>query len=86
MEFIGGSRQLFGYDAEAIETQTAVCVAPLPRMTVRLTPRTAISAEGHLRRVLVTLAESLGGRVLVNLDGTLVPVTWGELLRDAESL
>lgn len=86
VEFTGGSEQLFRYDAEVIETQAAVCVVPLPRITVRLAPRTAISAEGHLRTVRVTLAESLGGRVLVNLDGTPVPVTRGEAPRDAEPL
>jgi hypothetical protein len=42
-------------------------------MAVRLAPRTAISAEGHLRTVRVTPSESLGGRVLVNLDGTPCP-------------
>jgi hypothetical protein len=77
-EFTGGSERLFRYDAEVIETLGAVCVVPLPRMAVRLAPGTAITAEGHLRKVRVTLAERLGGRVLVNLDGTPLPVTLGE--------
>ena len=46
-------------------------------MTARLAPGTAISTEGHLRTVGVTLHESLGGRVLVNLDATPVPATQG---------
>ncbi len=75
VEFTGGSERLFRYDAEVIETPAAVCVVPLPRMTARLAPGTFITAEGHLRKVRVTLAERLGGRVLVNLDGTPVPVT-----------
>lgn len=75
VEFTGGSERLFRYDAEVMETAAAVCVVPLPRMTVRLAPGTAITAEGHLRKVGVTLAERLGGRVLVNPDGTPVPVT-----------
>jgi len=77
VEFAGGSERLFGYDPEVMETPAAVCVVPLPRMIVRLAPGTAITAEGHLRKVRVTLAERLGGRVLVNLDGTAVPVTPG---------
>jgi hypothetical protein len=77
VQFIGGSERLFRYDAEVMETPAAVGVVPLPRMTVRLGPGTAITAEGHLRNVGVTLAERLGGRVLVNLDGTPVPVTLG---------
>ena len=80
VEFTGGSERLFRYDAEVVETRAAVCVVPLPRMSVRLAPGTAITAEGHLRKVGVTLAERLGGRVLVNLDGTPVPVTAGEAL------
>jgi hypothetical protein len=75
VEFTGGSDRLFRYDAEVIETPAAVCVVPLPRMAVQLASGTAITAEGHLRKVRVTLAERLGGRVLVNLDGTPVPVT-----------
>jgi hypothetical protein len=77
VEFTGGSERLFRYDAEVIETPAAVCVVPLPRMTVRLAPGAAITAEGHLRKVRVTLAGRLGGRVLVNLNGTPVPVTSG---------
>jgi len=75
VEFTGGSEQLFRYDAEVTETPAAVCVVPLPRMTVQLASGTAITAEGHLRQIRVTLAERLGGRVLVNLDQTPVPVT-----------
>jgi hypothetical protein len=77
VEFTGGGERLFRYDAEGIETPAAVCVVPLQRMTVRLAPGTAITAEGHLRKVCVTLAGRLGGRVLVNLDGTPVAVTPG---------
>jgi hypothetical protein len=78
VEFTGGSDRLFRYDAEVMESPAAVCVVPMAQMTVRLAPGTAITAEGHLRRVRVTLAERLGGRVLVNLDGTPVPITLGE--------
>ena len=78
VEFTGGSERLFCYDAEVMETPAAVCVVPMPQMTVRLAPGTAITAEGHLRKDRVTLAERLGGRVLVNLDGTPVPVTLGQ--------
>jgi hypothetical protein len=81
VEFTGGSQRLFRYDAEVVDTPAAVCVVPLPRMTARLAPRTAITAEGHLRKVRVTLAEPLGGRVLVNLDETPVPVTPGGPIR-----
>ena len=75
VEFTGGSERLFRYDAEVIETLAAVCVVPLPRLTARLAPGTAITTEGHPRKIRVTLAERLGGRVLVNLDGTPVAVT-----------
>jgi hypothetical protein len=75
VEFIGSSERLFRYDAEVLESPAAVCVVPVPRMTERLASGTAITAEGHLRKVRVTLAEPIGGRVLVNLDGTPVPVT-----------
>jgi len=78
VEFTGGSEHLFRYDAEVIETPTAVCVVPLPRMTVRLAPGRAATTEGHPRKVRVTLTERLGGRVLVNLDGTPVSVAPGE--------
>jgi hypothetical protein len=82
VEFTGGSERLFRYDAEVIETPAAVCVVPLPRMTARLAPGTAITAEGHLRKVRVTLAEPLGGRVLADLDGSPVPVTRGGPVRE----
>jgi hypothetical protein len=78
VEFIGGSERLFRYDVEVLETPTAVCVVPLPRMNVRLAPNRMITAEGHPRKVRVTLSQHLGGRVLVNLDGTPVSVTHGE--------
>jgi hypothetical protein len=35
----------------------------------------AVAAAGYPRTVHVSLAKPLGGRVLVNLDGTPVPVT-----------
>lgn len=75
VKFTGGSERLFRYDAEVIQTPAAVCVVPLKRMSVPLAQGTAVTAKGHLRQIVVTLAERLGGRVLVNLDGTAVAVT-----------
>ena len=72
--FTGGRESLLRYEAEAVESAAAVSVVSLGRMTRRLPPETAITMEGHRREVRVTLAEALGGRVLVNLDGTPVPV------------
>jgi hypothetical protein len=83
--FTGGGERLFRYDAEVIETAVAVCVVPLRRMTEHFAQeaavaaaahrRMAVAAVGYPRTVHVPLAEPLGGRVLVNLDGTPVPVT-----------
>jgi hypothetical protein len=83
--FIGGGEGLFRYDAEVIETAVAVCVVPLRRMTEHFAQEAAaaaaahrqlaVAAVGYPRTVQVSLAEPLGGRVLVNLDGTAVPVT-----------
>jgi hypothetical protein len=83
--FIGGGERLFRYDAEVIETAVAVCVVPLRRMTEHFAQevaagaaahrRMAVTAVGYPRTVHVSLAEPLGGRVLVNLDGTPVSVT-----------
>lgn len=74
VEFTGGGESLFRYEAEAVESAAAVSVVPLERMTRQLPTGTAITMEGHRRDVRVTLAEALGSRVLVNLDGTPVPV------------
>jgi hypothetical protein len=65
VEFTGGSERLFRYDAEVIETPAAVCVVPLPRMTVRLAPAPR-SPRKAMRKVRLILAGRLGGRVLVN--------------------
>jgi hypothetical protein len=70
--FVGGREDLFRYDAEVVEAATAVTVVPLQRV-IRKLP-TAITFEGHRREVRVVLREALGGRVLVNLDGSPVPV------------
>jgi hypothetical protein len=75
VSFTGGSEQLYDYDVEVIETPAAVCVVPLQRMTRQLAPGTYVITAGHRRQVSVTLAGPLGGRVLVNLNGTPVPVT-----------
>lgn len=70
VDFVGGSETLFDYEAETVETRTAVTVVPQQRIKRTLPSRTAITAEGHPRRVHVRLKEPLGSRVLVNLDGT----------------
>jgi hypothetical protein len=72
--FVGGREDLFRYDAEVLEVATAVTVMPLQRLTRKLPSGTAITLEGHRREVRVVLREALGGRVLVNLDGSPVPV------------
>ncbi len=74
VDFIGGSESLFDYEAEAVETPAAVAVVPHERVRRALPSGTSITAEGHLRLVHVRLREPLGGRVLVNLDGTPVEV------------
>lgn len=72
--FTGGRADLFRYETETVESAAAVSVVPRARMTRQLPPGTAITLEGHRREVRVMLAEELGGRVLVNLDGTPVSV------------
>ena len=72
--FVGGREDLFRCDAEVLEATTAVTVVPLQRLTRELPSRTAITLEGHPREVRVVLREALGGRVLVNLDGSPIPV------------
>ncbi len=73
--FVGGSDDLYRYDAEVVESATAVCVVSLGRLTGEFPAGTMIPAIGHPRQIVVTLAEPLGGRVLVNLDGSPVSVT-----------
>lgn len=75
VEFVGGSEQRLRYDAELVESPTALCVVPLGRPTGEQPVGTWVAAEGHIRKVDVTLAEPLGDRVLVNLDGSPVSVT-----------
>lgn len=75
--FVGGSKRLFHYDAEVIQTPTAVTVAPLQHPTGALPAGTPVTLEGHRRTLVVRLDDSLGGRVLVNLDGTPVPLNQG---------
>jgi hypothetical protein len=72
--FVGGREDLFRYDAEVLEAATAVTVVPLQRLTRKLPSGSAITLEGHPREVRVVLREALGGRVLVNLDGSPIPV------------
>jgi len=70
VDFVGGSETLFDYEAETVETPAALTVLPQERAKQTLPSATAITAEGHARRVHVRLNEPLDGRVLVNLDGT----------------
>ena len=74
VDFIGGSESLFDYEAEAVETPAAVAVVPQQRVRRALPSGTRTTAKGHFRLVHVRLREPLGGRVLVNLDGTPVEV------------
>lgn len=74
VDFIGAAERSFDYEAEAVETPTAVAVIPHQRVKRALPSGSATTAEGHLRLVHVRLMEPLGGRVLVNLDGTPVEV------------
>ena len=72
--FIGGSDNLFWYEGAVVESRTAVSVVPLARFVTRLPPGTAISAQGFMREITVKLESPLGGRVLVNHDGSPVEV------------
>ena len=73
--FVGGKEQLFRYDVEVVQAPTAVSVVPLRRPTDALSAGAFVTLEGHARTVAVRLEGPLGARVLVNLDGTPVPVT-----------
>lgn len=71
---VGGPASLFDYDAEVVESATAVTAIPMRHTIRRLPPRTFITAVGHTRTVHARLQHPLDGRVLVNLDGTPVGV------------
>jgi hypothetical protein len=73
--FVGGREQFFRYDVGVVETLTAASVVPLTRPTEALAAGAMVTLEGHARTVEVRLEEPLGKRVIVNLDGTAVPVT-----------
>lgn len=72
VEFVGGSEDLFDYEAEAVETSRAVAVVLSGRP--RRPFRGPITLLGYTRRIGVRLAEPIGDRVLVDLDGRPVEV------------
>ena len=72
--FTGGPPGLFDYEAAVLESDCAVTVLPLPRPIVEYPDGTAFSPVGIFRQVSATLSQPLGNRVLVNNDGSPVPV------------
>ncbi len=74
VHFVGGSEDRFRYDAELVETAAAITVIPIERPVQEFPAGTIFTAEGYDRQVRIQLDEPLGGRVLVNLDGTPVEV------------
>jgi hypothetical protein len=59
--FVGGSKRLFRYDAEVLETPTAVSVAALERMIEELPAGQMVTLEGHQRTVEIRLVEPWAG-------------------------
>lgn len=74
VEFTGGHEDHVSYGAEVVETAAAVTVIPVEHPVREFPPGTIVNTLGHPRDVHVRLHEPLGGRVLVNLDGTPVEV------------
>lgn len=72
--FTGSSPKHFGYRAEVIETAAALSVVPLGHLLPGQTSTGPVAAVGHPRKGEVRLATPLDGRVLVNPNGTPVPV------------
>ena len=75
--FTGSPKGFFDYEAAILESDAAVTVLPLGHQIVELRDGTAYGPVGVHRRISATLSRPLGNRVLVNNDGSPVPVTRG---------
>ena len=71
VSFVGAPAALSDYpDAEVVESPAAFTVLPRARPTAAYEQDKAVAAVGVFRQGQVRLAMALGGRVLVDLDGS----------------
>jgi len=75
VEFVGSPSHLVRYEAAVYESQTAVTVVPVERSDLDIPEGVAILAVGMMRSVGASLANELGPRVFVGLNGLPLPVS-----------